>query len=105
MPVNVWTASAQGSGARKTGTYYAVPFVSAAGVLLASRPELDMTIVRARLEESTLDLGQPGRDATFGFGLIQMAGLCSGPAEPQAITTAQEPPLALPLGEQAVGSP
>ena len=77
-----WTASAQGSGARKTGTSYAVPFVSAAGVLLASRPELDMTIVRARLEESTLDLGQPGRDATFGFGLIQMAGLCSGPAEP-----------------------
>ena len=38
--VNVWTASAQGTGSLKTGTSYAVPFVSAAaGVLLASRPE------------------------------------------------------------------
>jgi hypothetical protein len=83
-----------------------VPFVSAAaGVLLASRPDLDMTAVRARLEEATLDLGQPGRDPTFGSGLIQMACLCADPAEPPAITTAHEPPLALPLGKQAVGRP
>ena len=74
-------------------------------VLLASRPELDMRAVQARLEESTLDLGQPGRDATFGFGLIQMAGLCAGPAEPPAITTTHEPRLALRLGDQAVGRP
>jgi len=104
--VNVWTASAQGTGSLKTGTSYAVPFVSAtAGVLLASRPDLDITAVRTRLEEATLDLGQPGRDPTFGFGLIQMAGLCSGPAEPPAITTAHEPPLAMPLGGQAIGRP
>ena len=39
--VNVWTASAQGSGALRTGTSYAVPFVSAAaGLLLASNPQL-----------------------------------------------------------------
>jgi subtilisin family serine protease len=59
--VNVWTASAQGTGSLKSGTSYAVPFVSAAaGVLLASRPDLDMTAVRTRLEKATLDLGQPG---------------------------------------------
>jgi subtilisin family serine protease len=102
--VNVWTASAQGTGSLKTGTSYAVPFVSAAaGVLLASRPDLDITAVRTRLEKATLDLGQPGRDPTFGFGLIQMAGLCSGPAEPPAITTAHEPPLAMPLGGKPLG--
>jgi hypothetical protein len=104
--VNVWTASSQGSGSLKTGTSYAVPFVSAAaGLLLASRPELDMKSVQARLEESTLDLGQPGRDPTFGFGLIQMAGLCAGLTELPAITTAHERPLAVPLGEQAVRRP
>jgi hypothetical protein len=89
--VNVWTASTQSTGSLKTGTSYAVPFVSAAaGVLLASRPDLDMTTVQARLEEATLDLGQPGRDPTFGFGLIQMAGLCPGPAEAPSIATAHE---------------
>ena len=83
-----------------------MPFVSAAaGVLLASRPDLDMTVVRTRLEEATLDLGQPGRDPTFGFGLIQMAGLCADPTDPPAITTAHEPPLALPPGKQVVGRP
>ena len=85
---------------------YAVPFVSAAaGVLLSSYPELDTKAVQAMLEESTLDLGQPGRDPTFGFGLIQMASLCPGPAEPLAITTAHESPLAAPLGEQAAKKP
>jgi hypothetical protein len=104
--VNVWTASTQGTGSLKTGTSYAVPFVSAAaGVLLASRPDLDTKAVQARLEEATLDLGQPGRDPTFGFGLIQMAGLCPEPAEAPSIATAHEPPLAVPLGEQAARKP
>jgi subtilisin family serine protease len=89
--VNVWTASAQGTGSLKTGTSYAGPFVSAAaGVPLALRPDLDTKSVQARLEEATLDLGQPGQDPTFGFGLIQMAGLCVAPTEPPAITTAHE---------------
>jgi len=89
--VNVWTASAQGNGMLRTGTSYAVPFVSAAaGLVLASNPELDAKAVRARLEESARDLGQPGRDPIFGFGLIQMAGLCKQPAEPPAIATAPE---------------
>jgi hypothetical protein len=83
-----------------------VPFVSAAaGVLLASRPDLDTKAVRVMLEESTLDLGQPGRDPTFGFGLIQMASLCPGAAEAPSIATAPEPPHAVPLGEQAVRRP
>ena len=37
--VNIWTASLKGSGALKTGTSDAVPFVSAAtSLLLASNP-------------------------------------------------------------------
>jgi subtilisin family serine protease len=104
--VQVWTASAQGTGSPKTGTSYAVPFVSAAaGVLLAARPDLDMAAVRARLEAATLDLGQPGRDPTFGFGLIQMAGLCADPAGPPAITTASEQPSTVPYGGEIVERP
>jgi subtilisin family serine protease len=104
--VNVWTAASQGSGALRTGTSYAVPFVSAAaGLLLASHPEWDTKAIQARLEESARDLGEPGRDPTFGFGLIQMAGLCTQPSEAPTVTTAHEPPSALPFGEQAVGSP
>jgi subtilisin family serine protease len=104
--VNVRTASFQGSAAARTGTSYAVPFVSAAaGLLLASHPELGTQAVRARLEDSARDLGQPGRDPTFGFGLIQMAGLCAQPSEAPTVATAHEQPPALPFGEQAVGSP
>jgi hypothetical protein len=104
--VNVWTASAQGSGMLRTGTSYAVPFVSAAaGLVLASNPELDAKAVRARLEESARDLGQPGRDPIFGFGLIQMAGLCKQPASPPAIATAREPPGVSPVGVPAGAAP
>nr|WP_244627586.1 S8 family serine peptidase [Microvirga tunisiensis] len=95
--VNVWTASAQGSGRLRTGTSYAVPFVSAAaGMLLASNPMLDAKALQTRLEEDTRDLGKPGRDPTFGFGLIQMASLCPGPAEAPSIATAPEQPSAVP---------
>jgi hypothetical protein len=104
--VNVWTASAQGSGALRTGTSYAVPFVSAAaGLLLASNPELDTKVVQSRLEEHTRDLGKPGWDPTFGFGLIQMAGLCAQPAEPTPIAGASRRPSALPSKVQTSDTP
>ncbi|NBJ13599.1 S8 family serine peptidase [Microvirga arsenatis] len=96
--VNVWTASAQGSGTLRTGTSYAVPFVSAAaGLVLASNPVLDAKAVQSRLEEYTRDLGTPGRDPTFGFGLIQMDGLCERPADSPAIATFHDQPAAAPL--------
>jgi subtilisin family serine protease len=96
--VNVWTATAQGSPTLRTGTSFAVPFVStAASLVLAANPVLDAKAVQSRLEEHTRDLGQPGRDPIFGFGLIQMAGLCAPPAEPPAIATVHEP-LGVPLG-------
>ncbi|GEO19330.1 S8 family serine peptidase [Microvirga aerophila] len=104
--VKVWTASAQGSGALRTGTSYAVPFVSAAaGLLLASNPELDTKGVQSRLEEHTRDLGKSGWDPTFGFGLIQMAGLCAQPAEPTSISRAKRRPGAPPFKAQTSDMP
>jgi subtilisin family serine protease len=104
--VTVWTASAQGSGALKTGTSYAVPFVSAAaGVLLASNRQLNAEAVQARLERHTRDLGKPGWDPTYGYGLIQMAGLCAPPAELAPVAATQTQPVVLPLEEQTLGMP
>jgi hypothetical protein len=104
--VGVWTASAKGGGALRTGTSFAVPFVSAAAsMLIASDPDLDSKAVQSRLEESTRDLGEPGRDPTFGFGLIQTSGLCARPEESPPLETASEQRAASSLRGQATGEP
>ncbi|WP_157934521.1 S8 family serine peptidase [Microvirga ossetica] len=104
--VNVWTASGQGSGALKTGTSYAVPFVSAAaGLLLASNPQLNPEAVQARLEQHTRDLGTPGWDPTYGYGLIHMAGLCAPPAGLAPVAATQTQPVALPSEGQTLRRP
>jgi subtilisin family serine protease len=104
--VNVWTASAQGSGVLRTGTSYAVPFVSAAaGLLLASTPQLEPKAVQARLEQHTRDLGKPGWDPTYGYGLIDMAGLCEPPADLAPVAATQTQPVALPFEGQSLRTP
>jgi subtilisin family serine protease len=104
--VNVWTASAQGSGTMRTGTSYAAPFVSAAaGLLLASNPQLDSKAVQAHLEQHTRDLGKPGLDPTYGYGLIDMAGLCGPPADLAPVAPTQMQPVALPIDRQNPGMP
>jgi subtilisin family serine protease len=78
--VDLWVAAAGRGGTVKSGTSYAVPFISAsAAVLRAANPSLDAASLRARLESATLDLGKPGRDTTFGHGLLQAANLCRSP--------------------------
>ncbi|QRM30227.1 S8 family serine peptidase [Microvirga sp. VF16] len=76
--VDLWVASAGGGGTIKSGTSYAVPFISAAAAILtASSSTVNATDLQAALESSTLDLGAPGRDKTYGYGLLQAAHLCS----------------------------
>ena len=78
--VEIQTAQPAGGSAVRSGTSYAVPFVSAAAaMLLANNPEVDLEKLREALQDTTRDLGAPGRDTTFGFGLVQMARLCSAP--------------------------
>ncbi|HEV2566944.1 MAG TPA: S8 family serine peptidase [Microvirga sp.] len=104
--VNVWTASAKGSAMLRTGTSYAVPFVSAAASLvLAWNPALDAKAVQSQLEAHTRDLGQPGRDPTFGVGLIQMSGLCKQPVEAPTVASGPEPSSAASYQEQFVDIP
>jgi len=75
--VDVWSAR-QGDGGRyNTGTSFAAPFVSAAAALILVRsPDATPDSVRRQLQEGSRDLGTPGRDSTFGWGLLQLPGAC-----------------------------
>ncbi|MDN5344338.1 MAG: hypothetical protein PWQ18_449 [Clostridia bacterium] len=56
------------------GTSMAAPFVAGlAGLLLAADAGLTAGGVQALLEDTAVDLGAPGRDDTFGYGLVNAA--------------------------------
>jgi subtilisin family serine protease len=76
--VNVWAAASISGGRPQTGTSFATPFVTAAAALLkAANPAMSAAEIERRLGEAAEDLGDPGRDAVFGWGLVQAGGLCS----------------------------
>jgi len=80
--VDVWTASVPEGAAPRSGTSYAVPFVSAAAATLtASHPHLAAALVRHTLYAAALDLGGNGHDSVFGWGLVQAGGLCGAPVD------------------------
>ena len=58
--------------ARLSGTSMATPHVSGVAALVwSARPSLTASQVRQVLLDSAKDLGTPGRDNTFGYGLVQ----------------------------------
>jgi hypothetical protein len=65
-------------GARgKSGTSYAVPFVTAAAaVMLSQNPALTPDEVGAALKAQARDLGAAGPDEVFGAGLLEASALC-----------------------------
>lgn len=78
--VELRMAQSKGGSAVRSGTSYAVPFVSAAmAMMLASNVEINVEELKKHLQDTTRDLGEPGKDTTFGYGLVQMANLCSAP--------------------------
>jgi len=77
--VYVWAAApGEDDGKFVTGTSYAAPFVTAAWAALRTAYIKDTpTAVRARLAGGAVDLGAPGRDNIFGFGLLQWGVQCA----------------------------
>lgn len=76
--VRLWTAASVSGGRFRSGTSYAAPFVTAAIAALRMRqPELGMEAVLDRLATAAQDLGDPGRDDVFGWGLIQATTICA----------------------------
>ena len=56
-----------------SGTSMAAAFVSgAAALLFAAQPSITAAQVRDILQRTATDIGAPGRDTTFGFGLVNL---------------------------------
>ena len=78
---------APGRNATLSGTSYAVPFVTAAFAIAMMTEQADAAL--ARLAASAVDLGAPGRDPVFGWGLIKQPATACG--ERRAITPPSPP--------------
>jgi hypothetical protein len=75
--VQVWTPSAEG-GQFNTGSSFAAPFVTAAaGALLLDGSPADRKRITAQLAADAVDLGPPGRDPVFGWGLVHARPSCA----------------------------
>lgn len=68
--VGLNVAKPKGGTQRVEGTSFAAPFVSAAAALLATRQKSGAEI-KQMLSTEARDLGAPGRDPIFGYGLVQ----------------------------------
>ncbi|RVJ84705.1 S8 family serine peptidase [Sinorhizobium medicae] len=75
--VAVWTAASVRGARPKTGTSFAAPFVTAAvAMMMASEPDLAPERLRDRLTGHAEDLGDPGKDPVFGWGLLNARAIC-----------------------------
>ncbi|TKT74811.1 S8 family serine peptidase [Aquamicrobium sp. LC103] len=75
--VAVWTAASISGKRTKTGTSFAAPFVTAAAALMkTANPDLTTEQIRERLTRSVEDLGDPGKDPVFGWGLLNARAIC-----------------------------
>ena len=70
--VDVWVASASGSGKYSSGTSYAAPFITASAAIIPH----DSKKIYEILKEHVKDLGNPGKDPQFGWGLIKASSEC-----------------------------
>jgi hypothetical protein len=74
--VRVWTAI-PGGGQYQSGTSFSSPYVSVLAGLAVSRGHpRDPEAVRQTLRRRVVDLGMPGRDTVFGWGLVDMQPRC-----------------------------
>ena len=95
-----------------SGTSMASPHVAgSAALVLAANPGWSNDDLRWQLQTTADDLGDPGRDAHYGYGLVNSAwasGANNSPplAGDQAVTTAEDTPVAITLtGSDPDGDP
>lgn len=78
------------------GTSMAAPHVSAVAAMLVARGTRGPAAVRAALRAGAADLGAPGRDQTFGFGLVQARSALDAATPSPATTSLRTIDLACP---------
>jgi subtilisin family serine protease len=70
--VSVYSTLNNGGYGYKSGTSMAAPHVSAAAaVIWSSEPSKTNAEIRSAMQTTTLDLGTPGRDNAYGYGLVR----------------------------------
>ncbi|GJL66365.1 MAG: protease [Nitrospirales bacterium] len=75
--VDIWIPNNNEDGAFQSGTSFATPFVTtAAATVKQLHPHWTPEQVTHHLAAHALDLGQQGKDTTFGWGLIQIPQTC-----------------------------
>lgn len=74
--VGIVTAAPSGGLALATGSSYAAPYVAAAAAVRIAGGLSEPESVRKALAQDARDLGDPGWDAVFGWGLLQAANAC-----------------------------
>lgn len=75
--VRIWTPGSGGGGQYSDGTSFAAPYGAAVAALLRHRqPGLSPAALTEQLRNSVRDLGAPGKDPVFGWGLLQSPGRC-----------------------------
>jgi subtilisin family serine protease len=69
---NIYSTCWGGGYCYKTGTSMATPHVAGTAALLASLPQFNTPDqIRAALQDTALDLGTPGWDDHYGYGLVE----------------------------------
>jgi subtilisin len=93
-----------GSYGYKSGTSMATPHVAGVvGLILARYPGISRSELLSRLQQGALDLGAPGRDDVYGWGLARAAEAMDGtPAPPPPQPPPPPPPTPLALGVSPV---
>jgi subtilisin family serine protease len=75
--VRIWTPGPGGGGQYRDGTSFAAPYGTAVAALLRQRqPGLNPATLVEQMRNGARDLGAPGKDPVFGWGLLQSPGRC-----------------------------
>ena len=77
--VKIWAASGADDGKYHYGTSFAVPFAAAVVAdLVARSPQSGPAYIRRTLVGGVQDLGDPGKDPIYGWGLVRAPTACAG---------------------------